>query len=321
MKVAIVGAGGLGATFGALMTDAGIDVTMIEIDRRRVEKIEAEGLDMIMPDGAKKHVRLKITSDVQSVGDVDLIQISVKGYHTGSAAQSIVPLVRPETYVLSVQNGLGNLRRIAEHVPAEQIIGGVTALSAMPLGLNEVKFNGGHGGVVIGRYDGTADPRLEDVAAVYERAGIEAQIVEGNVQVPIWRKLIANVSNNCVAAITGFTGNQMLSCEPIRELIARLAEEVAAVARAEGLDFEELRDPAGFVINKTLPGVKDNKISMLQDVEANRRTEIDTLNAEIVRLGALHGVPTPYNDAMTCLVRAREQKMLWDMEAERRSNG
>ncbi len=314
MKVAIVGAGGLGATFGALLTAAGVDVTMIEIDRRRVEKIASEGLDMIMPDGSERHFNLKITDDVSTLDDLDLIQISVKGYHTSSAAASIKGIVGPNTYVLSVQNGLGNLRRIAEHVPPERVIGGVTALSSMPLGLNRIKFNGGHGGVAFGRYDGAEDPRLEDFAAMFRAAGIEAQIITGNIQVPIWRKLIANVSNNCVAAITGFTGNQMLACEPIRDLIARLAEEVAAVARAEGLDFPELADPAGFVLNKTLPGVKDNKISMLQDVEANRRTEIDTLNAEIVRLGALHGVPTPYNHAMTCLVQAREQKMLWDRE-------
>ncbi|MBN2333869.1 MAG: 2-dehydropantoate 2-reductase [Deltaproteobacteria bacterium] len=312
MKVAIVGAGGLGATFGALLTAAGIDVTMIEIDRRRVEKIGTEGLDMIMPDGTKKHFTLKITDDVHAVGEVDLVQISVKGYHTASAAASVVPLVGPRTYVLSVQNGLGNLRRIAEHVPAAQVIGGVTALSAMPLDLNLIKFNGGHGGVAFGRFDGVEDPGLQDVARMFEVAGIEAQVISGNVQVPIWRKLIANVSNNCVAAITGFTGNQMLACEPICDLIAKLAEEVALVARAEGLDFDELNDPAGFVLHKTLPGVKDNKISMLQDVEAGRRTEIETLNAEIVRLGAVHGIPTPYNHTMTCLVHAREQQMLWD---------
>jgi len=317
MKVAIVGAGGLGSTFGALLTVAGVDVTMIEIDRRRVEKIAAEGLHMIMPDGTKKHFKLKITDDISTVGELDLIQISVKGYHTGSAAKSIVPLVGPETYVLSVQNGLGNLRRIAEHVPPAQVIGGVTALSAMPLDLNEIKFNGGHGGVSFGRYDGQEDPGLEKIVAMFESAGIQAQVITGNVQVPIWRKLIANVSNNCVAAITGFTGNQMLACEPICDLIARLAEEVALVARAEGLDFEELKDPAGFVLNVTLPGAKDNKISMLQDVEANRRTEIDTLNAEIVRLGEKHGIPTPYNQTMTSLVKAREQKMLWDMEVNK----
>jgi ketopantoate reductase len=76
------------------------------------------------------------------------------------------------------------------------------------------------------------------------------------VQVFIWRKLIANVSNDCVAAITGFTGNQMLACKPICDLIARLAEELALVVRAEGLDFEGFNDPAGFVLNVTLPGAK-----------------------------------------------------------------
>ena len=310
MKIAIVGAGGLGSTFGALLTAAGVDVTMIEIDRRRVEKIAAEGLHMIMPDGSKKHFNLKITDDISTVGELDLIQISVKGYHTGSAAESIASLVGPKTYVLSVQNGLGNLRRIAEHVPPAQVIGGVTALSAMPLGLNEIKFNGGHGGVSFGRYDGQEDPKLAKIAGMFESAGIQAHVITGNVQVPIWRKLIANVSNNCVAAITGFTGNQMLACEPIRDLIARLAEEVALVARAEGLDFEELNDPAGFVLNVTLPGVKDNKISMLQDIEASRRTEIDTLNGKVWELGEELGVPTPLNKIMTLLVKAIEKKPL-----------
>ena len=92
-----------------------------------------------------------------------------------------------------------------------------------------------------------------------------------------------------------------------------------AIVGAGGLGstFGALLTAAGFVLNVTPPGVKDNKISMLQDVEANRRTEIDTLNAEIVRLGEKHSILAPYNQAMTSLVKAREQKMLWDMEANK----
>ncbi len=313
MKVAIVGAGGLGASFGAHLFAAGIDVTLIEIDRRRVEKIADEGLYMVLPDGSERHCKIKITDDPASVGVVDLVQISVKGYHTESAAQSALPVVGPETYVLSVQNGLGNLRQIAKHIPEPQILGGVTALSAMLLGLNKVKFNGGIGGIRFGRRDGQADARLEEIAKIMSGAGLETHIIEGDIRVPIWRKLLAN-AGNCVAAISGFTGNQLIECPETSELTALLANETALVARSEGLDFAELENAGDYVLTKCLPGVKDNKISMLQDVEANRRTEIDTLNAEIVRVGEANGVPTPYSKAMTLLIKAREQKMVWDME-------
>lgn len=313
MKVAIVGAGGIGASFGAHLALAGVDVTLIEVDRRRVDKIAAEGLFMQMPDGSEQHCRIKISADPASVGEVDLVQISVKGYHTSSAAASLAPLLGPETYVLSVQNGLGNLRRIAEHVPEDRILGGVTALSAMPLGLNQVKFNGGIGGIRFGRYDGSHDDRLETVAEVFRQAGLEAQVIEGDIRVPIWRKLLAN-AGNCVAALSGFTGNQLLACAETSQLTAMLADEAAAVARSEGLDFPELANAGEYVLTKCLPGVKDNKISMLQDVEAGRRTEIDTLNAEIVRIGEANGLKVPYSKIMTLLIKAREQGMLWDME-------
>ncbi len=313
MKVAIVGAGGLGASFGAHLFEAGIDVTLIEIDRRRVEKIADEGLYMVMPDGSERHCKIKITDDPASVGVVVLVQISVKGYHTESAAQNAVPMIGPETYVLSVQNGLGNLRQMAKHIPESQILGGVTALSAMPLGLNKVKFNGGIGGIRFGRCDGQADVRLEEIAKIMSGAGLETHILEGDIRVPIWRKLLAN-AGNCVAAISGFTGNQLMACSETSELTALLANETATVARSEGLDFVELENAGDYVLTRCLPGVKDNKISMLQDVEANRRTEIDTLNAEIARVGEANGVPTPFSKVMTLLIKAREQQMLWSME-------
>ncbi len=317
MKIAIVGAGGLGASFGAMLYLNGVDVTLIEIDRRRVDAITANGLDILLPDGSEKNCKIRITDDPASVGVVDLVQISVKGYHTEVAARNAQPMVGPETYVLSVQNGLGNLRQIEKSIPKEQILGGVTALSAMPLGLDKVKFNGGIGGVRFGRFDGKADAKLDEIAQTMSAAGLETHIIDGDIRVPIWRKLLAN-AGNCVAAMSGFTGNQLLACAETGKLTAMLANETAEVAKSEGLDFAELEDAGTYVLTKCLPGVKDNKISMLQDVEAGRRTEIDTLNAEIARVGAANGVPTPANDVMTLLIKAREQKMLWDMETAKK---
>ena len=317
MKMAIVGAGALGGTFGALLTRAGIDVTLIEIDKRRVEAIQKNGLVMHMPDGSVINVPVKITDDPASAGVMDLVQISVKGYHTESATKMAKPMIGPDTYVLSVQNGLGNLDIIAKYVSPDKVIGGVTAHSAMVLGPNEIKYNGGVGGVWIGRYDGKEDPRLKEIARTLTEAGFETQIIEGNILNPIWRKLLANVACNCVAAITGFTGTQLIECEETNQLIRELAVETFQVAKALGLHFwgigadrtKEMDDPAEFVIH-SLSGVGDNKISMLQDIEAGRRTEIDTLNGKVWEIGEKHGVPTPLNKIMTLLVKAIEKKPL-----------
>ena len=314
MKMAIVGAGALGGTFGALLTRSGIDVTLIEIDKKRVEAIQKNGLIMIMPDGEELTIPVKITDDPASAGIMDLVQISVKGYHTESATKMALPMIGPDTYVMSVQNGLGNLNVIAKHVSGDRVVGGVTAHSAMALGYNKIKYNGGVGGVRIGRYDGEHDPKLNNIVQTLNNAGFETEIIEGNILTPIWRKLLANVACNCVAAITGFTGNQLIGCEETNQLIRELAVETYEVAKAQGLHFKdindpakELQDPAEFVIH-ALSGVADNKISMLQDIEAGRRTEIETLNGRVWEIGEKLGVPTPLNKIMTLMVKAIEKK-------------
>jgi 2-dehydropantoate 2-reductase len=314
MKIAIMGAGALGGTFGFLLADAGFDVTLVDVDTVKIDLIRQEGLTLIMPDGSRKTLPIKATTDPNEVGRVDLVQISVKGYHTTSAAELARAMVGPDTYVLSLQNGLKNLQRIAAVVGPDKVIGGVTAHSAMPLSHTLIKYNGGMGGIYIGRYDGTDDPRLPELVELFNKVGFETHLIKGDVRIPIWRKLIANVSCNAVAALTGFTGRQLVEFDPTNELIRALAEETADVARAQGLEFAEL-DIAGDFAIRALTGVGDNKISMLQDVEAGRRTEIDTLNVAVVERGEIYGVDAPLNWAIGILIKALEQKMLFERAA------
>ncbi|HZK48385.1 MAG TPA: ketopantoate reductase C-terminal domain-containing protein, partial [Thermoleophilia bacterium] len=213
-----------------------------------------------------------------------------------------------------LQNGLKNLQRISEVLDEAIVVGGVTAHSAMPLGPNVIKYNGGLGGISIGRYDGMEDPGLQRVIDAFTAAGIPTNRIAGDVRIPIWRKLLANVSCNAVAALTGFTGRQLVEFQPTNDLIRALAEETAEVARAQGFDFAELEFAGDFAI-KALSGVGDNKISMLQDVEAGRRTEIDTLNLAVVERGEVYGVDTPLNWMIGILIQALEQRMRFEREA------
>ncbi|WP_172683860.1 ketopantoate reductase family protein [Desulfosarcina cetonica] len=146
----------------AVFCAKGFSVTLIEVLTERVHLIDKEGLWMQWPDGKRTHERITITSDVNAVGIQDVVMVAVKGYHTRSAIKGALPMIGKDTAILSVQNGLGNLEVIAEAVGPERVVGGITAHSGMPISMNEVRYVGGLGPLlVIGPYDGVVRPVFE----------------------------------------------------------------------------------------------------------------------------------------------------------------
>ena len=307
MDIAIVGAGVLGSIFGGLFQEKGFNVTLIEVLKERVRLIDKEGLWLQWPDGERTHSRISITSKVNEVGVKDVVMIAVKGYHTRSAIESAMPMIRDDTIVLSVQNGLGNLEEIAETVGPERVVGGITAHSGMPVSMNEVRYVGGLGPLlVIGPYDGVSRPGFKNMVEQFQAAGLDVHTTL-DINSVIWKKLIANVSTNVVAALTGLTGNIAVKHEPSVKIIEALSQELSQVARAKGIDFPELDDPLDFSL-KAFASTKDNRVSMLQDVEAGRPTEIGNLNEVIVSEGQRFNIPTPYNEAVSWLTRGVEER-------------
>ena len=307
MEIAIVGAGVLGSIFGGLFLEKGFKVTLIEVLEERVRLIDKEGLWLQWPDGKRTHSLIDITSNVDEVGDKDVVMIAVKGYHTESAIKSAMPMIKDDTIVLSVQNGLGNLEAIAESVGSERVVGGITAHSGMPVSMNEVRYVGGLGPLlVIGPYDGVSRPGFENMVEQFQSVGLDVHATS-DINSVIWKKLIANVSTNVVAALTGLTGGVAVKHEPSVKIIEALSLELGQVARAKGIDLPELDDPLDFSL-KAFGSTKDNRVSMLQDVEAGRPTEIGNLNEVIVSEGRRYNIPTPYNEAVSWLTRGVEER-------------
>jgi 2-dehydropantoate 2-reductase len=302
MRIAIVGAGVIGTIFAYIFGKVH-DVTLIEIVREKVDLYRREGYTIIMPDGSERHESdVKITSNPEEVGEVDLVQISVKGFATEEAAKEALPMIGEGTMVLSVQNGLVH-DTISSIVGKERVIAGITAHSGMAVKTNVIRYVGGYGPLlVIGKYDRKPDERFWEIVNELKRTGEHIEVAE-DIEPIIWRKLVANVACNPVAAITGMTSVEALACEETKELIKLLAEEVVEVARARNVYFPEMEDIASFVY-EAFSGTKDNKVSMLQDVEAGRKTEIETLNGAIVEEGAKFGIETKANRVMTLLVRS-----------------
>jgi 2-dehydropantoate 2-reductase len=307
MKITIVGAGVLGSIFGTLFTQKGFKVNLIEVLEERVHIIEKEGLWLQWPDGERTHSTIPITSDAKTLGIQDVVMVAVKGYHTRSAIESALPMIGPETIVLSVQNGLGNLEIIAEVVGSDRVIGGITAHSGMPVSMNEVRYVGGLGPLlVIGPFDGKIRSGFEKMVIKFQESGLDVHTTP-DINSVIWKKLIANVSTNVVAALTGLTGDTATRHEPSIHIIEALCLELAGVAKAKGIEFPELHDPLAFSL-KAFASTKDNRVSMLQDVEAGRPTEIGNLNEVIVSEGKRFNIPTPYNEAVSWLTRGVEER-------------
>ncbi len=304
MRVAIVGAGVIGSIFAYIFGKAH-EVTLIEVVKEKVELYRREGFTIIMPDGQEVHVdNVNVTSNPEEVGVVDLVQISVKGYATESATKAALPMIGEDTMVLSVQNGLVH-DVISSIVGKEKVIAGITAHSGMPVKANVIRYVGGYGPLLmIGKYDKQPDDRFWEIINELKKIGEQIEVVD-DIEAVIWKKLVANVACNPVAAITGMTSVEALACSEAKELIRMLAEEVVDVAKARGVYFPEMENIADFVY-QAFAGTKDNKVSMLQDVEARRRTEIDTLNGAIVAEGERLGVDVKANKVITMLVKSLE---------------
>ena len=310
MKIAIIGAGNIGSLLGALLAAAGQDVTLVELREDIVKAIEADGVTVDMSDGRTLRAPVKVTRDVTTVGVVDLVLLAVKSNATRDAAAGAKAIIGADTWVLSVQNGAGNVETIAEVLGSDShVIGGVFWCVVTPVGLNRLSWVVGTGGLKIGPATGVVTPEVEEIAGILRTTGVDVAISD-NVQQLIWGKVLQNVPLALGTAMR-LTNDEYAAYPHAKELILKMAEECVAVTKAAGIDLDQGGDPIqGLVatIEKFHASGTKPKCSMLQDLEKGRRTEIDAINGSIVREGKRLGIPTPVNEVMVALVKLQEEK-------------
>jgi 2-dehydropantoate 2-reductase len=293
----------MGGALAAEASAAGYEVTIVDVSAELIERVRADGL--IVDSGAEPlHASVPITQDPASVGPVDITVVFVKAQHTRSAADVVAALLGPETLAVTLQNGWGNADVLASVLPPEQLVMGVTYHSCSVVGPGHVRHTG-RGPTVVGPYlpaAGTAGAHR--VAEFLSGAGWEATATT-EVRTEIWKKLVLNAATLPTAALSGLPAGALGASGPLLELVDELAAEAVAVARAQGLkvDLAERVER----IHAVLAGAGSGKASMLQDVEARRKTEVETVNGAVVRTGAEVGVPTPLNRAMLALINGVER--------------
>lgn len=303
MRAAIVGAGAMGGSLAAEAAQAGHQVTVVDVDRRLADHVNAHGLTADTPESTVTAAVRAVTDPAQA-GPVDVAVVFVKAQHTESAARAMGPLLGPDTAVVTLQNGWGNAEVLAAHLPDERLVMGVTYNSCTVRGLGHSAHTG-RGPTFLGGYAESADPApAEQAAAFLSSAGWTAEATPA-VRTEIWKKLVLNAATLPTAALAGLPAGELGRPGPMLDLVDRLAAEAVAVARAQGLEI----DPAERTgtIHAVLERAGKGKASMLQDTEARRKTEVEVVNGAVVRAGELHDVPVPLNRAMTALIGGLER--------------
>ena len=303
MKIAVIGAGAMGSLFAGYLAEKKTNVWVYDIWKEHVEKIIEEGLTMTR-NKSDRRVRLKATIDPTEPGIVDLALLFVKYGHTRQAVQDSLPMIGPQSVVLTLQNGIGNVEILQEMLPNDRILFGLTTLTSELLGPGHIEESfQGQGDTYFWPLSGKVDERTEQVCAVFNRAGIHTQ-VSSNVQKMIWKKLIVNACYNTLSAIFRLKVGDFVDQPDLKPVFDGIVHEIVQVAQKKGISLN--KEEAHHFLNQVGGEARDHFPSMLIDVKNERKTEIDCLNGAVVREGEKMGIPTHYNKTLVALIRVIE---------------
>src|SRR5919107_2942555 len=299
MRIAIMGSGGTGGYFGGLLARAGEEVTFVARGAH-LEALRMRGLRVKSRLAGEFTLSVRATDTANEVGPVDLILFCVKTYDTDTAAESIGPLIRPDTMLLSLQNGIDNEERIAWAAGHSSQIGAVAYVVSAIKAPGVVAQTAGPGKIILGELSGGVSARTDRLRDVLQRAGITAE-VHPNIRVVLWQKFLFICAFSGVTAVTRLPIGAILADSVTHALFRGEVEEVEAVARADGIDL-----PADCVEQAlaTAAAVEPwGRGSLYHDLAVGRRLELESLNGEVVRRGREHGIETPLNFAIYAALR------------------
>lgn len=288
-----MGAGALGSFLGAALSSENEVVLIARAAHAaaiRKNGLRIEGI-------TEGQFEVDATSRVTAAADAEVVLLTTKAYDTRAAARELQK-VGGTAPVLTLQNGLTNIPTLLRELPARPILGGSTTHGVTMLRPGAIR-HAGAGDTYIGA--ARADETLvASTVKLFTAVGIQAQAAK-DLTTTIWQKAVVSAAINPVTAVLGQPNGEVLRRPETMLLSQSAAREAAAVGKAHGAHLHGDPWPA---VARVLKATADNRSSMLQDIEAGRRTEIDAINGEIVRLGRVHKVRTPVNASLVALVKA-----------------
>ncbi len=316
MRIAILGTGAIGGVLAGCLSDTNAE--LVCVSRGRTAGDLLEGLTLFTPEGSVEMIpgeRFEIIDsekgplEEKMCGTCDVAIVSGKSGSTPQLASIAEDLIKQDALVISIQNGLGNSGIIASRVGWERVLGGTTTHSAWRDGDGAVHWTG-RGSISLGSIN-SSEPN--SIATEFISLLDEGGLVPNwsiNIEREIWRKLMINVAINPICAIAGVRNGALAEVPELWHQAIEAMREAEAVAKASGVDLGD-SDSESY-LRRVVESTSENRVSMLQDLMAGRKTEIDVLCGAVISKGEEVGVPTPRNEILMALVKGIEMSQQLD---------
>ena len=294
MRIAVVGAGGVGGGFGAALAKAGADVTFIARGAH-LAAMKTAGLKIESPRGDVHLQPTQATDDPAAVGPVDIVLFCVKLWDVESAGKHIKPLVGPNTAVIPLQNGIDAPERLVPILGKQAVMGGVAQISASIVAPGVIRQVGTFMRMLFGELDGSRSQRGEAFLALCQKAGFDAMLSD-QILSELWIKFILLATNASVMAVARQPIGKLRDDPDMRPQFVAAYNEVIAVGKARGVKLPANTLDMMLAFNAGAPPTM--KPSMALDLERGNRIELPWLGGKVVELGRTLGVPTPTHALM-----------------------
>jgi 2-dehydropantoate 2-reductase len=299
MRIAVIGAGGVGGGFGAALAKAGADVTFVARGKH-LDAMLTRGLVVRGGRGETHIVPTRATDEPAKIGKVDVVLFCVKLWDVESAGAQIKPLIGPDTAVIPLQNGIDAADRLIPILGVAAVMGGVAQISASITEPGVITQVGTFMRMIFGELDGRHTKRGEDFLVLCQKAGFDANLSEA-IRTELWMKFILLATNSSITAATRQPIGRLRDDPDIRPVIVAAFKEVIEVGRASGVTLpSDALDRILDFIGHAPPAMK---ASMALDLERGNRLELPWLGGKVVELGRKLNVPTPVHGMMYALLK------------------
>lgn len=302
LRIAVMGAGGVGGYFGGLLAKAGEDVWFVARGQH-MQAMREHGLEVRSLAGDFS-ISVKATDDPEEIGRTELVIFCVKTYHTEEALTKLTPAVGVDTVILPLQNGVESADKIGKSFGYDKVLGGAAYIESFIATPGVIEQRSKIRKIDFGELDGSKSRRAGKVLEVFSRAGIDCQL-RTDIRKALWEKLVW-IAGGAMTALTRSTIGEVLGFSLTREMFVSVMREVKEVALATGTQVDS------DIVEKTLKFAEGldprMKTSMLRDVENGKRLEIDAINGAVARFGAMHSMQTPVNSFIYSVLKLEDQK-------------
>lgn len=302
MRIAVIGAGAMGALFSGYLSEKN-EVVVVDVSSTIIDAINKEGVKIREKDGSISTYKPNAVTDSSQYGPQDLIIVFVKSMFTISALENNRNLIGNDTYIMTLQNGAGHESKLLKFQDRNHVIIGSTQHNSSIIEPGFIN-HGGSGICSIGLLDGV-NSDLERIAAVMTESGFECH-TEDNVQKQVWKKMFTNTAASSLTALFQVPLGFIHRDSNANYIMKMLCKEAVTVANALGLGFDEhevIRDVEAVCIN-----APNGYTSIYADIRDGRRSEVDTISGSVVEAAHDLGIEVPYHDMVVKCIHALEGK-------------